>query len=228
MNTASFIEHSFLKPTTTITDIERVCMEAMQYEFAAVCIPPMFVKKAKALTTGTNVKVATVVGFPFGYNAIESKLAETVLAIVDGTDELNIMINLVALKNKDWQYLAKELNTLLTVIRKSEKIVKVIIEASVLTHEEIIACCDLYGAAGVDFIQVSSGFAEQAVNIEIVKLIRTHLANVIQLKSGDSVDHGFIHNLVGAGVTRVLCNDPGQFDIKNDGMIFEKEHINKN
>ena len=207
MDTASFIEHSFLSPTATMADIERICQEAMQNKFAAVCIPPMFVKKAKALLTESNIKIATVTGFPFGYNAIEAKLAETVLAIVDGADEINMMINLVAVKNKDWQYLAKEINTILTVIRKSEKTIKVIIEAGLLTNEEIITCCDIYGAASVDFIQVSSGYAEKIITIEKLKLIRTHLANAIQLKAGDAIDPFSVNEWIEAGVNRIVCKN---------------------
>ena len=207
MERASFIEHSFLSPTTTMADIERICKDAIQHKFAAVCIPPMFVKKVKALLAGSNVKTATVTGFPFGYNAIEAKLAETVLAIVDGVDEINMMINLVALKNEDWQYLAKEINTILTVVRKSERVIKVIIEAALLTHEEIITCCDIYGAAGVDYIQVSSGYAEKITTIETLKLIRTHLAGAIQLKSGDAIDPFSVNEWIEAGANRIVCKN---------------------
>ncbi|MEO6671489.1 MAG: deoxyribose-phosphate aldolase [Ferruginibacter sp.] len=208
MALASFIEHSCLSPTTTVADIERVCNEAMQYQFAGVCIPPMFVKKAKALLAGSSVKVATVTGFPFGYSAIEAKLAETVLAIVDGADEINMMINLVALKNSDWQYLAKEINMVLTVIRKPEKKIKVIIEAALLTNEEIIACCDIYGAAAVDFIQASSGYTEKQITLETFKLIRLHLSNAIQLKSGDELDAASINEWIELGADRIVCKDP--------------------
>src|SRR5690349_19048300 len=98
MNIASVIEHSFLKPTATIADIERICNEAKENAFRAVCVPPLFVKKAKEFLSGGKIKLATVIGFPFGYSAIEAKLAETVLAIVDGADEIDIMINTAALK----------------------------------------------------------------------------------------------------------------------------------
>jgi deoxyribose-phosphate aldolase len=93
MNISSYIDHTVLKPTTTIADVEKLCAEAMQYNFAAVCVPPLFVKKAKGLTGGSNVKVATVIGFPFGYSAIEAKVAEIILAILDGADELDMVIN---------------------------------------------------------------------------------------------------------------------------------------
>ena len=218
MDHASFIEYIFLAPTTTMADIARICNEAIQYQCAAVCVPPMFVKKAKSLLAGSKVKVATVIGFPFGYNAIEAKLAETVLAIIDGADEINMMINLIAVKNNDWQYLAKEINTVLTVIRKSERKIKVIIEAGSLTQEEIITCCDIYGAAAVDFIQASSGYAEKQITIETVKFLRRHLADAIQLKAGDDINSFSIQEWVEAGANRISFKDPVQIttDIMQD------------
>src|SRR5205085_6577758 len=95
MQLNQYIDHTVLKPTTTIADIEKLCSEAIQYSFAAVCVPPPFIKKAKELTAGTPVRVATVIGFPFGYAAIEAKIAEVLLAMVDGADELDIVINLI-------------------------------------------------------------------------------------------------------------------------------------
>src|SRR6476646_2560156 len=104
MQIASYIDHTILKPTCLVSEIQRVCSEAVEYGFAAVCIPPPFVKRAKTILAPTSVKVATVVGFPFGYAGAEAKVAETVLAIVDGADEIDIVINLIALKNGDWEY----------------------------------------------------------------------------------------------------------------------------
>src|ERR1700683_1922514 len=111
MDICSYIDHTLLKPTATITEIARLCQEAVQYHFAAVCIPPPFIREAKKITQHSPVKVATVIGFPFGYSAIEAKVAEIILAIVDGADELDTVINISAIKNNDWQYLANEINT---------------------------------------------------------------------------------------------------------------------
>ena len=99
MTLNSYIDHTILKPTTLISDIEKLCAEAIEYQFAAVCIPPNFVKRAKSLVDGSSVKVATVIGFPFGYSAVEAKIAEILLAIVDGVDELDVVINISAIKN---------------------------------------------------------------------------------------------------------------------------------
>ena len=101
-------EYSLIKPTATFEAVEKLCKEAIENNYAAVCVPPLFVKKAKELTAAANVKVATLIGFPYGYSAIEAKLAEIVLAIVDGADELDMVINITALKNNDWQWLARK------------------------------------------------------------------------------------------------------------------------
>ncbi|MEO8861133.1 MAG: 2-deoxyribose-5-phosphate aldolase, partial [Ginsengibacter sp.] len=113
MNIAQYIDHTILKPTTLLYDIEKVCSEALEYQFAAVCVPPLFVKKAKELVVNPSIKIATVIGFPFGYNAIEAKVAEIILAMVDGADELDMVVNISAIKNNDWNFIANEINTIL-------------------------------------------------------------------------------------------------------------------
>lgn len=207
MNIASYIDHTILKPTTTIAEIEKLCGEAKQYKFAAVCVPPLFVKKAKELTQGTDVKVATVIGFPFGYSATEAKLAETVLAMVDGADELDVVINIAALKNNDWQYLAFELNNIMSVIRSKNKVIKIIVESGILTDDEIIKCCDLYGAAGVDFMKTSTGYAEKGASVHAVTLMRRHLADAVKIKaSGGIRTYAFAKELIDAGADRLGCS----------------------
>ncbi len=207
MSVAQYIDHTILKPTTLVSDIEKLCAEAKEYGFAAVCVPPPFVKKAKELLKDTNVGVATVIGFPFGYSAIEAKLAEVLLAIVDGADELDIVINLIALKNNDWQYLANEINHLIPVIKEKNKKVKIIIESGVLTDEEIIKCCELYGAAGIDYLKTSTGYAEKGASVHAVELFKKHLPDYVQIKaSGGIKDYEFARQLVNAGATRLGCS----------------------
>ncbi len=207
MNIASYIDHTILKPTTLISDIEKLCAEAKQYGFAAVCVPPNFVKKAKEITQDSKVKVATVIGFPFGYSAVESKIAEILLAIVDGADELDVVINISAIKNNDWQYLANEINHIMPIIRAKNKIIKIIIESGILTDDEIIKCCDIYGLAGIDYLKTSTGYAEKGATVEAVKLFRKHLANQVQIKaSGGIRDYNFAKELINAGATRLGCS----------------------
>ncbi len=207
MQLNKYIDHTILKPTTLVTDIEKLCAEAIQYQFAAVCVPPPFVKLAKQLVQGTTVKVATVIGFPFGYSAVEAKIAEIVLAMIDGADELDIVINLIALKNNDWQYLANEINHIMPVAKSKGKVVKIIIESGLLTDDEIIKCCDIYGAAGIDYLKTSTGYADKSASVETVALMRKHLANLVQIKaSGGIRTFEFAKQLVQAGATRLGCS----------------------
>ena len=207
MNIAEYIDHTVLKPTTTLEDVEKLCEEAVSYQFAAVCVPPLFVKKAKAILNNSSTKVATVIGFPFGYSAIEAKVAEVVLAIIDGADELDVVINISAIKNNDWQFLANEINAILPIIKNKNKIIKVIIESGILTEEEIIKCCDLYGAAGVDFMKTSTGYTEKGASLEAVKLMRKHLADNVLIKaSGGIKNFIFANQLIQAGANRIGCS----------------------
>ena len=202
-----YIDHTILKPTTLISDIEKLCNEAKQFDFAAVCIPPPFIKLSKQQLEGSNTKTATVIGFPFGYSAVEAKIAEIVLAIVDGADELDMVINLIALKNNDWEYLANEINHVMPVVKQKNKIIKIIIESGVLTDDEIIKCCDLYGVAGVDYLKTSTGYAEKGATIEAVQLFRKHLPNAVKIKaSGGIRTYDFAKQLVDAGAERLGCS----------------------
>lgn len=207
MTINQYIDHTILKPTTLISDIEKLCNEAITYQFVAVCVPPNFIKTAKIFTQGSQVKVATVIGFPFGYSAIEAKLAEVLLAIVDGADELDIVVNISAIKNNDWLFLANEINHLLPIIKQNNKIVKIIIESGVLTDDEIVKCCHLYGIAGIDYLKTSTGYAEKGASVEAVKLFRQNLPPHVQIKaSGGIRDYAFAKQLVKAGATRLGCS----------------------
>ena len=207
MELNSYIDHTILKPTTLVSDVEKICNEAMTYHFAAVCIPPTFVKFAKHKLQETPVKIATVIGFPFGYSAVEAKLAEILLAIVDGADELDVVINFMAIKNNDWDYVANEINHLMPVIKSNKKVIKVIIESGVLTKDEIIKCCTLYGATGADYVKTSTGYAEKGATVEAVKLMRKHLPAHIKIKaSGGIRDYGFAEELINAGASRLGCS----------------------
>jgi deoxyribose-phosphate aldolase len=211
MNIEGYIDHTILKPTTMSADVEKVCSEALQYHFAAVCIPPLFVKKAKQLLNNSFVKTATVIGFPFGYSAIESKVAEIVLAIVDGADELDMVINISAIKNNDWNFIADEINTILPIVKNRNKVIKVIIESGILTDDEIIKCCDIYGAAGVDYVKTSTGYAEKSASVYAVKLIRNHLADNVKIKaSGGIKTYQFAMELIKAGASRLGCSSSVQ------------------
>jgi len=202
-----YIDHTILKPTCLVADIEKLCAEAKQYDFAAVCVPPNFVKLAKEKTAGSSVKVATVIGFPFGYSATEAKIAEIILAMVDGADELDVVANISAIKNGDWLAIADEINHIMPIIRSKEKTIKIIIESGLLTDEEIIKCCDIYGIAGIDYLKTSTGYAEKGASVEAVQLFRKYLPQQVRIKaSGGIRDYATAKRMIDAGATRIGCS----------------------
>jgi len=202
-----YIDHTILKPTCLVADIQKLCTEAKQYDFAAVCVPPNFVKLAKELVEGSSVQVATVIGFPFGYSATEAKIAEIILAMVDGADELDVVANISAIKNGDWMAIADEINHIMPIVRSKGKKIKVIIESGVLTDEEIIKCCDIYGVAGIDYLKTSTGYAEKGASVEAVQLFRKHLPEAVQIKaSGGIRDYATAKQMIEAGATRIGCS----------------------
>ena len=227
INIASYIDHTILKPVTTYIEIKKICEEARAYGFAAVCVPPPLVRLAvetleaprkgspaafrrgvKTLSRGARqVKVATVIGFPFGYSAAKAKLLEADQALADGADELDVVINLVALKNGDWDLLGREMLDIIYRADGHGKIVKVIIESGILTEEEIIRCCGLYSKLGANFLKTSTGYAERGATLEAVQLMRRHLPPEVKIKaSGGIRTYAFASELVAAGADRLGCS----------------------
>ena len=207
MNIAQFIDHTILKPTTTLEDIRKICAEAIEYKFAAVCIPPPFVRNAKMMLKDSEVKVATVIGFPFGYSVAKAKIFEMQQAIEDGADEIDVVVNLIALKAGQWTYLENEIKFLVEAAHKNERIIKVIIESGILSTEEIIKCCELYSKMGVDFVKTSTGYAEKGASVEAVHIMKAHLPEHIKVKaSGGIRDFAFAKKLVEAGADRLGCS----------------------
>ena len=207
MNISSYIDHTALKPLTTIQDVEKLCAEAVAFGFAAVCVPPPFVTRVKTILAPSQVLVATVIGFPFGYAATEAKMAESILALVDGADELDVVINLVALKMGDWNFIKKEVGLLTEVIHKKGKMIKVIIESGILSEDEIVVCCKELGTLGIDFMKTSTGYAEKGASIEAVELMRTHLPPGVKIKaSGGIKTYEFAKALIDSGADRLGCS----------------------
>lgn len=207
MNIAAYIDHTILKPDTILSEIENLCREAVEYGFAAVCIPPPFVKRAKAILSPTDVKVATVIGFPFGYSVTEAKVAEAVLAMVDGADELDVVVNLIAMKSGDWNYLKKEVALLGEIIHKKERIFKLIIESGILSPDEIIACCQHLAPLGIDYMKTSTGYAAKGATLNAVQLMREQLPAAVKIKaSGGIRDYQTAKTFIDAGADRLGCS----------------------
>ena len=204
---ASYIDHTLLKPVCTAADINKLCREALEYGFAAVCIPPFVVKQASHELERSKVKTATVIGFPMGYSSLGSKISEIREAITDGADELDTVINLIALKNGDWSYLEKEMKQMVDLIHEKGKIIKVIVESGVLSKDELVRCCELYGKMGIDFMKTSTGYAEKGASVSDVLLMRNNLPPHVQIKASGGIRHyAFANELIGAGADRLGCS----------------------
>jgi len=200
---ASYIDHTLLKPTTTHIEIEKICKEALEYGFAAVCVPPPFVGVARR----AGVRTATVIGFPFGYSVTQAKLAELRQAIADGADELDVVINLGDVKEGRWLELEEEMRMIVDYAHSAGRLIKVIIESGVLTEGEIIRCCAVYAPLGVEFLKTSTGYAERGATVAAVRLMRAHLPAAVRIKaSGGIRDAGFALELIAAGADRLGCS----------------------
>ena len=207
MNLAPFIDHTVLKNTTTINDIDKLCQEAVAYGFAAVCIPPYYVPEAKKRVEASRVKVATVIGFPFGYNDYKTKIKEAKQAVIDGAGELDMVMNIAAFKNNNLAYLEKEIKAMCKLTMECNQTLKVIIESGILSYEEVIACCNFYSQYPVDFLKTSTGFGGEGASVKAVQLMREHLPEHIQIKaSGGIRDYAFAKELIDAGATRLGCS----------------------
>ncbi|MFI5195816.1 MAG: deoxyribose-phosphate aldolase [Chitinophagales bacterium] len=205
-NLAAYIDHTILKQTTTLFDIDRVCVEASLENFVAICIPPKYVPNAKKMLDGSLVKVATVIGFPLGYNATDIKVGEIEEAISLGADEVDMVIDLAALKNRDWKHLENEIEACLKPVYAAGKVIKVIVESGILTDDELVACCELYGKYEIDYMKTSTGFADKGASVHAVELMKLHLPKRIGIKaSGGIRNFKFAKELIDAGATRLGC-----------------------
>lgn len=207
MNLASKIDHTLLRPDTSEQEVKKLCEEAMQYGFAAVCVPPYFVRKCRLWLNDSRVKVATVVGFPMGYAHTPAKVEEARRAIDEGAHEIDMVINIIALKAGDWNYLKNELTSAATIVQLRGGKLKVILETGLLTRDDIVKACELCSEMTVDFVKTSTGFIEPGATVESVKLLRSLLPKSIKIKaSGGIRDKAFALQLIEAGADRLGCS----------------------
>ena len=210
---AKYIDHTLLKPESTAEQIEKLCKEAIQYGFFAVCVPPYFVRQAKHflanayMDMGENtseVKVATVAGFPLGYSTTEGKAAETEKALADGADEVDMVINIAAVKSGDWDYVRKDIETLLHICHRQKMLLKVIFETALLTDEEIVKLCQICAEIKVDFVKTSTGFSTAGATVHHVELMRKNLPAEVKIKAAGGIkSRAFAEELIAAGADRL-------------------------
>ena len=201
---AAMIDHTLLKPDATRKDIEALCREAAEYTFASVCVNPTWVALCTALLQASGVKVCSVVGFPLGATTPDTKHYETRRAIFDGAREIDMVINVGALKSGDVRIVERDIEAVTFPCREAGALSKVIIEAALLTDDEKITACTLAKAAGADYVKTSTGFGPGGATAADVALMRRVVGEGMGVKAAGGVrDLEGLKAMVAAGATRV-------------------------
>ena len=183
-NILSKCDHTLLAQTSTWAQIKKLCDEGMRYQTASVCIPPSYVKQAKEYVSD-KLKICTVIGFPNGYNTTETKVFETKNAVENGADEIDMVINIGALKDGRCGQVCDEIKKIKEVC--GDKILKVIIETCLLTEEEKALACKLVSEAGADYIKTSTGFSTAGATLEDVRLMKKHVGENVLVKAAGGI-----------------------------------------
>ncbi len=204
LDIAKMIDHTLLKPDATQEQIAQLCFEARKYGFASVCINPTWVELCAKLLEGSQVKVCTVIGFPLGATSAEVKAFETQVALDHGATEIDMVINVGALKAHDLDLVAKDIRGVVTAAHARKAIVKVIIEAILLTDEEKTIACLLAKEAGADYVKTSTGFASGGATVHDVALMRRVVGPEMGVKAAGGVrTYEDAENMIKAGATRI-------------------------
>jgi deoxyribose-phosphate aldolase len=200
---ASLIDHTLLKPDASRQEVEQLCREAAQFCFASVCVNPNWVPLCREMLRGSGVKVCTVVGFPLGAHMPDVKAYETRRAVEQGAEEIDMVINIGALRSKDYALVEQDIRGVVQAAGR-DTVVKVILETSLLSREEKIMACSLAKAAGADFVKTSTGFAGGGATVEDVSLMRETVGPEIGVKaSGGIRTQEDAQAMVAAGATRI-------------------------
>ena len=203
MNIAKMIDHTILKPNVTNADVIKVCSEAKEYGFFSVCVNPYFVSLVADQLKGTDVKVTSVIGFPLGASTTYIKAAEAKKAVEDGANEIDMVINVSALKDGKYDFVQSDIAAVVDAIR-GKAILKVILETCLLTKEEIVKGCELSKAAGAQFVKTSTGFSTGGATVEDVTLMKQTVGDALEVKASGGVrDYDTAMAVIQAGATRI-------------------------
>lgn len=204
MKYSKYFDHTLLKSTCNWNDIEKICNDAIAYDFASVCVNSYYVGFVAEKLAGSSVKVCTVVGFPIGQNTKETKILETQKALNDGAHEIDMVLNIAAFRDGRNVYVADEVREIAELCHSKNAILKVIIESSILSDEEIIKVCGILNDCNIDFAKTSTGFADGGATIHAVELMRRNLNDEIKIKASTGInDAEFFLKLVEAGAIRI-------------------------
>ena len=201
---AHTIDHTLLKPDATQDQIAQLCFEARKHGFASVCVNPAQVKLCADLLKGSGIPVCTVIGFPLGATSTEVKVFEAQQAIREGALELDMVINVGALKSRDYELVERDIASLARACHAGNAILKVIIEAALLTDEEKVAACQLAKVAGADFVKTSTGFGPGGATAEDVALMRRVVGPSMGVKAAGGIrSHADAQKMLAAGASRI-------------------------
>jgi deoxyribose-phosphate aldolase len=207
MQLAQYIDHSYLRPDCTEEIIDRLIGETKEYGFKAICIPPMYLQYAKVLAGERSFLLCTVAGFPIGYDHVESKLASIRRSADLGADEVDVVINLSAVKTGHWKLARQELSALNETAGEKNITLKCIIEAQLLNEDEIMKICELSNELKLAFIKTSTGFFGEPVRDDIVRLLRRHLDPSTQIKASGGINrYHQATKMIRAGADRIGCS----------------------
>lgn len=202
MLSTKLFDHTILKADATRKDVKRVCDEAMAYSFCSVCVNSYYVPYVANLLHGSDVKICSVVGFPLGAMSTRAKALEARIAVMDGADEIDMVINIGALKDRDYSVVLEDIKAVKEACE--DKTLKVIIETCLLNDVEKVKACELAKEAGADFVKTSTGFSTGGAKVEDVKLMRATVGPDMGVKaSGGIHDNEFAKELVDAGANRL-------------------------
>ena len=202
MNYNRLIDHTVLKPDTQEEAVIKLCKEALEYNFASVCVNPTFVELCAGLLKGSEVKVCTVIGFPLGANTKEVKGFEASDAVNKGAEEIDMVINIGALKDKKYDYVYEEIKYIKECCKG--KLLKVIIETCLLTDEEKVKACELSVKAGADYVKTSTGFSTGGATVNDIALMRKTVGPDLGVKASGGVrTYEDMVNMIEAGATRI-------------------------
>ncbi len=204
MNLASLIDHTLLRPDATADDIRKVCAEARKYGFASVCVNPYWVPLVASELAGSAVKTCSVVGFPLGANATETKVAETESAVRAGAREIDVVINIGELRGGNHHAVREEIRAVVNAAHSGGAIVKVILETGLLDDPQKIVGCALAKEAGAEFVKTSTGFGPQGATVHDVELLRNAVGDSMGVKaSGGIRTIEDARKMIAAGATRI-------------------------
>ena len=204
MTLAARLDHTLLRPDATETQVAELCEEAAAHGFASVCVPPCYVAFAAAKLAGTAVGICTVIGFPLGYAAASAKFKEAEVALYDGATELDMVLNISALKSGKTDAVQAEILDLADLCHVHQALLKVIIETALLSEAEIVQACELCVAGEADFVKTSTGFASRGASVADVALVRSVLPATVRIKAAGGIrTRGAALALVAAGADRI-------------------------